>query len=264
MAFSDIRSPIVLPRYTDPKTARHMAELSEDVPRVPWPVFMQRFDWQQGEHVGLIGTTGSGKTNLLEHILPLRTYVAVAATKPRDVSMDRLIASGYARFDRWPGPFADNKTPRRVIWPEATRRLNTDAEQEAIFKEMWHSAFVEEGWCLVTDEGAAFATKYKMKPELIDVWDRGRSLGVSQVVATQRPKHIPLEIYTQSNHLFFWQMNDKRDLETAGLTNARNPELMRKTIVGLEKYQVLYVNTRTGQMMRTRPPAPSYLDQGGV
>lgn len=248
---------ITLPRARRHDTSlRRDADLSSLAPRVPWDVFIQQiFMWEQGEHVGTIGTTGSGKTTLLNEILPQRRFVAVAATKPRDVSMNRLIANGYEQFKKWPQGLNPIKHPRRVIWPDATN-IDSTATQAAAFKAMWGDVFREGGWCLVVDEGVIFCKDYKMENDLRRVWIDGRSLGVSQVVSTQRPRHIPLEIYSQSTHLFFWRITDENDLARAADLNVSNKAIMREAIMGLEKYQVLYVNTRTGQMVRTRPPAP--------
>jgi hypothetical protein len=90
------------------------------------------------------------------------------------------------------------------------------------------------------------------------VWTQGRSLGISHIVATQRPRWVPLEMYDQSKHLFFWQNGDQRSLDVLGDINRRSSALVKEIIMNLEPYQVLYVNSRTGDMMRTRPPAPSF------
>lgn len=265
MSNDGFSSPITLPRYYEPtnrsKRVQLDAALSTDAPRVPWNVFLQRFYWEQGEHIGLIGRTGSGKTNLLQHLLPLRTYVAIASLKRHDESMDRIIASGYEKFTRWPGPFAEVGAPRRVIWPSGSKSIKESIRQEqTIFEQMWNAALDEGGWTLVSDEGAIFKEKYNMEPELKEVWFSGRSSHVSQVIATQRPSGVPLAIYTQSDHLFYWQMNDERDLDRAAGTNSVNKPLMREILKTLAQFEVLYVNAQTGKMMRTIPP---YLNQGG-
>jgi len=88
------------------------------------------FDWRQSEHVALIGPNGQGKTTLLISILPKRTYVAVLVTKPRDETIDKLIASGYDEYREWLDVDPD-KSPRRVIWPDANLiRLSAFQERE--------------------------------------------------------------------------------------------------------------------------------------
>lgn len=227
---------------------------ANQAPRIPWDVFVRKLDWRQGEHVGLIGPTGQGKTTMLTALLPFRTYVAVMATKPRDSTMDELIASGYVRFDEW-NPVAPARAPRRVIWPSAT---NIDAEdsQKRVFKDAYGHIYREGGWCLVVDEGWYLAVVLDMKKELRTVWTQGRSLGISQVVATQRPAWVPTEMFDQSTHLFFWRDNDETNLKRIGGIGFRSSNVIRNVVSNLEQFQCLYVNTRTGEMMRTRAPAP--------
>jgi len=232
------------------------AMVATEAPRVPWDVFYDRFNWQQGEHVALVGPTEAGKTSLLIRILEKRTFVAVTATKPRDSTMDHLISHGYQRFEKWES-VSPTKVPRRVIWPDATS-IDSEVEQRRVFRDMFAKIYREGGWALVNDEGYVMAEMLKLKPEMRAMWTQGRSLGISFCVATQRPRWVPLEMYDQSKHLFFWQNNDQRSLDTLGDINRRSSALVKEIIVHLEQYQVLYVNARSGEMMRTRPPAPGF------
>lgn len=224
-------------------------------PRVPWDRFIERLDWNQGEHVGLIGPTGQGKTNLLMQLLPLRTYVAVFATKPRDTSMDRLIARGYQRFEEWPPGMPAARAPRRVVWPDATN-LDALPNQTKVFRSAMMNIYSEGGWCTVIDEGFYTADMLGLKQEMKMFWTQGRALGISFTVATQRPAWVPREMYDGSSHLFFWRFSDFNDIRNIGGMGSAPSEAVRTLVQNLEQYQCLYVNTRTGEMMRTRAPAP--------
>jgi energy-coupling factor transporter ATP-binding protein EcfA2 len=223
-------------------------------PRVPWDVFVSRLDWQQGEHVGLIGPTGQGKTNLLMNLLPLRTYTTVFATKPRDNSMDRLIASGYLKMDKW-AAIPPERAPKRVLWPNATT-IDSEDHQRKVFKHAYGEIYREGGWCSVVDEGFYMSEILSLKKEMKVMWTQGRSLGISHVVATQRPRWVPLEMYDQSTHLFFWLNNDDESLRRMSGLGVASSNVVRTLVQGLETFQCLYLNTRTGDMMRTRAPAP--------
>src|SRR5437660_38183 len=65
--------------------------------QVPWREFFTWFrrTWRQGEHVSLIGPTGSGKTTLGIHLIALRPYVTAFAVKPQDDTMHKLLRAGY-------------------------------------------------------------------------------------------------------------------------------------------------------------------------
>src|SRR5690349_6421632 len=85
----------------DPRAREAIGAKAEDAaPPVSWDDFYGYFgaNWRQGEHVGLIGPTGSGKTTLAMWLLPLRKYVVVLGTKPRDKTLDELAARGYYKM----------------------------------------------------------------------------------------------------------------------------------------------------------------------
>jgi hypothetical protein len=202
----------------------------------------------------LIGPTGQGKTTLLIAILGQRQYVAVFATKPADPSMDALIESGYDRYTEWLR-VSSAKSPRRVIWPDAS---NIDAEntQKLVFDQAFRAIYREQNWCLVNDEGWYIAEMLKLKQHQRVMWTQGRSLGISYVVATQRPAWVPVEMYDGSTHIFFWRTTETDAVRRMSGLGAANSELVKFIVPRLEMHQALYVNTRTGDMRRTRAPRP--------
>ncbi len=242
------------PPRTLGSTEQWDAIASEQAPRVPWDVFMDWWDWSQGEHVGLIGPTGQGKTTLLTAILPRRNYVGVMATKPADDTMEYLISTGYHEYEEWPRiPAA--KVPRRVIWPDASD-IDAETTQHKVFKDMFGQIYREGKWCLVDDEGWYTGEVLKLKQQQRAMWSRGRSLGISYTVATQRPAWVPLEMYDMSTHLFFWRTVERNALMRMSSLGSANEALVKYLLPRLEMHQTLYVNTRTGDLRRTRTPPP--------
>jgi len=230
-----------------------MAKLSTEAPRMPWDEFIaNHFVWRQGEHTALVGPTGQGKTTLLSHLLPLHPYVTVFATKPRDESMERLIRTGYYPMKRWQS-LDPNKFPRRVLWPDAST-LNAVQHQREVFHDAFARIYREGGWTVAVDElwyvGQILRLEMDVKLYLL----QARALGISLLVATQRPAWVPLEVYDQSTHLFFWRDNDETNLKRLSGISFRSADLIKSVVADLERYQVLYVNTRTGVMLRTRSP----------
>lgn len=232
------------------------AILTQQAPRVPWDRFYDLMSWRQGEHVALIGPTGQGKTTLMISLLEKRDYVAVFGTKPYDDTMTSLISTGYHHFQRWES-VSTARYPRRVIWPNhIATRINSEDEMKGIFSHAYAAAYRDRGWCIAIDEGWYMADVLKLKSPMRTVWTQGRSLGLSQVVATQRPTWVPTEMYDQSTHLFFWRNNDDRVIQRITEIGTVNGAVLRYLIPRLEPYQALYINSRTGEMMRTRAPAP--------
>lgn len=248
-----VQQPATAPtKPVDPNTIK-WAQLSTDAPRIPWDVFVRdRFKWLQGEHVGMIGPTGQGKTTLLLNILPLKPYVVVFATKPRDETMNTLIGSGYLKMERWQS-IDPRQFPRRVLWPDA-RRMASQKTQQEIFHDAFARIYVEGGWTVALDELWYMTKILKLAGDIKQFLLQGRSLGISLIAATQRPAEVPLEVYDQSTHLFFWRDNDERNLMRLSGISYKSARLVRQIVSDLEKFQVLYINTRTGEMLRTRSP----------
>lgn len=246
-------------RSFDDNAPEWHAELATNAPRIPWDEFVENWRWEQGEHVGLIGTTGSGKTTLMTEILRKRQYVVVFATKPKDTSMDNLInTQGYKRIAKWSREMNATKYPRRVLWPDA-RKLRARATQRQVFEDALENIYIDGGWCVAFDEGKFIVQTLKLGPDVKVFLEQGRALNLSLVFSTQRPSWVPVEVFDQSTHLFFWRENDERNVRVIGGIGYRSAATIRRIVSNLdsEGKQFLYVNTRTGVMYRSRTPNPN-------
>jgi len=243
----------------DDSQSRLMARLSQDVPRVPWDVFLrQELQWKAGEHFALIGPTGQGKTTMLLNLLPLHPFVTVFVTKPRDEVMEALLYQGYVKLERWQS-LDPKQWPRRLLWPNASDLDSIDRQKE-VFHNAFRTIYREGGWTVAIDETWFVVNELKLGSDVKLYLLQARSLGISLLCASQRPAYIPLEIYDQSTHLMFWRDNDETNLKRISGISWRSANLIRNIVANLDRYQVLYVNTRTGRMIRTRIP---YLAAGG-
>jgi ABC-type cobalamin/Fe3+-siderophores transport system ATPase subunit len=215
-----------------------------------WPDFKRYFygTWHQGEHVSLIGPTGQGKTTLALEILNRRSYVVVLGTKVRDPTLAKLQKHGYKRIEKW----ADKKLQNRfLLWPTIKHERDL-AKQRKIFSEALNEIYREGRWCVYVDEARYQCEVLKMRQIMVLLWTQGRSNLISLVAGCQRPAFVPTEIYDQATHLFFWGDNDETNLKRIGGVGFLNSKEIRMAVAALPKFHILYVNSRTGEMLRTK------------
>lgn len=196
----------------------------------------------------LVGPTGAGKTTLALALLPKRKYVVVLAAKPRDPLISDLRRQGYHVSREWPIPPISN---RLVYWPPIDSPEKIGPQREG-FRHALIDAYRQGGWAIYIDELRYVTDTLGLAPLVELLWQHGRSLGVSIVGGTQRPAHIPLSAYSQATHLFFWHSNDAADLKRLREIGGRvDPKALQAAILGLDGFQVLYVNTRSGEVLQT-------------
>ena len=243
-----------LPRVQWNSSDDALAQRATHAPRIPWDKFTNEyFQWKNGEHVGLIGQTGLGKSTLLINLLPIHRFVTVFATKPRDDVMQALIDThGYLKMSRWQS-LDPNEFPRRVLWPDASQ-MKSQERQRAVFDDAMDKIYREGGWTLALDETWYMENELNLSRNIKTFLLQARSLGISVVAATQRPAWVSREIYTASTHLFFFRSNDETDLKSLSGIGWLNSNIIRDVVANLDIHQVLYINTRTGAMVRTRCP----------
>jgi energy-coupling factor transporter ATP-binding protein EcfA2 len=219
---------------------------------VSWDDFLDAFRWRQGEHVTAVGHTGSGKSTLINEIIERRTYCVFLATKKRDERYDELKAKGFVE-NREFRPHLFEKFPKQLIKP----RFPKDAaelryEHHKAFKDTLASVYDAEGWTVIPDELRHLSQFLKLQDYLELLWQQGRSLKITVVGGTQRPAHIPLSAYNAATHLFLWRDNDEQNLKRiAGIGSEFNPKDIRAEVSQLPKHEFLYLNTRTGQKIRS-------------
>jgi energy-coupling factor transporter ATP-binding protein EcfA2 len=217
--------------------------------RVGWADFMDSLDWRQGEHVTLLGHTGSGKTTLARHLIQKRSHKLVFATKPRDPNVEVFKRDGFYMSRVWP---VDPRIKRNVLfWPKVERTTDIASQADAIAKCL-QSVYRTGGWCLYFDEVRYITDTLGLQRPLEVIWLQGRALKLSILAGTQRPAWIPREAYSEASHLFLWRSTNRYDLKRLEDASNVDTKEMSPILSNLPKHDVLYINTRDGSMVRTR------------
>jgi len=232
-----------------------MPDTAATVQRVEWDAFVASLDWQQGEHVTLVGPTGLGKTHLALELLRYRedrdAHIAILANKPRDATMEKMQRRGYKIVSEWGR--VPPRARRVVLWPRF-RGPGDIPVQAATFREALGEIFSSQGWCVYVDEAPWFVDNLKLDDWLTVIWQQGRSLGLSLVTSMQRPRFVPLVAFSSATHLFLYRTSDAEDLKRLAGLGVADTTTIRTVVAGLDKFDVLYVNTRTGHLAVTRAP----------
>ena len=203
--------------------------------------------WNQGEHVTILGHTGSGKTTVAFEILPIRKYVLLIASKPKDrlISTGRELGYHFARG--WP---IDHRIfPRNILWPKI-ERMEDIRSQQAVIGQCLHDVYTSGGWTIYLDEVRYLSETLKLKKLLEVLWLQGRSNNVSIVATSQRPRWIPLEAYQSADHLFMFRESDMSNLVRLKEIGGVDRDRLAYELQRIPKHDCIYVNTRDGNMFR--------------
>lgn len=206
------------------------------------------WEYNPGEHVSFIGPTGSGKTYLALPLLARSVseevpgYITVMKARDKTVG-DFIKKHKWRRTLTFPPPPSPRaKPPGWVVWPHHTNDPEADdVRHEEIFRRMHRQLYVRGNAVIFDDEAVSLVREMNLRPDLVRIWTKGRSMDCGLWAATQRPSLVPLEMYDQAEHLFLAHDADKRNRERFGEIGGVDPDLVVSVVSRLPKYFWLYI-----------------------
>lgn len=203
---------------------------------LPWEKFAEMFRGahKQGEHVAIVGPTGSGKSVLglsLCKIIGARmgkdrrpARVVVLATKPRD---DTVSSLGWPVIKKWPPSYGQEHV---IVWPRGGPPDTETSRQRAVFRPLLNTIYQEGGQTVCIDEAFYFEDSppdgLGLKGVMTKFWTNARSNKLTLVAATQRPRHVTVSMWTEPSWVFIFHPDDLEDLKrVAEMSGAKDAVL---------------------------------------
>ncbi len=181
--------------------------------------------WRPGEHVAVVGDTGTGKTFLISQLVKLRRYVVVLRTKPDGIRFPGFEHS--KRADAMQRLYAD--------------RIMLDPPYERHAREAWlmlAQVWKHGSWTAVVDELWYAEHKLGLKDDIEKLLTQGRSKQITMIVGMQRPAQVSRFAISQCTHFFSFR-TEGRDTKT--IAEATTPRMIVE-IGNLEGHDFAYYN----------------------
>jgi energy-coupling factor transporter ATP-binding protein EcfA2 len=225
-------------------------------------VFARNYD--PGEHVTFIGPTNSGKTTIafqmLNQVATSELPAVILVMKPKDDTVVTAIRRmGVYKSERWPPATKRDWRPWKetfgkrirgwVFWP---RQSLTDIRRDDDmlshqFGKALSDCYRQGNRIVFVDEAHAVQNELKLRPEMDAILMRGRSLGCGGWFATQRPRYVTLNMYSQAEHLILFRTPDVRDLKVYSEIGGIDQRVIADAVTDLDRFECVYIGRTKGE-----------------
>lgn len=235
-------------------TAEEMRNTPEpDV--LEWEQFKEMFAdaYEEGEHVSLVGPTGTGKSVAgieLCKVLGARravdnrpARVTVLADKPRDDTIMRLHKENeWPIIKEWPPSYGQEHC---IVWP----RTADEKVQRSIFRPLLAAVYQEGGQAVYIDEAAYFSDPLPdglgLRGQLGKFWRAARSNKAAVIAGTQRPCAVPRLMWSEPSWVLVFAVEDEDDLKRVAQLSGR-PIAVWRTVPQLGGHEFLCIRRQRG------------------
>jgi energy-coupling factor transporter ATP-binding protein EcfA2 len=206
---------------------------------VPWDQFSELFlrSHKAGEHVSVVGTTGSGKSVLMFELCRLLAKrkvknnrpasVAVLANKPRDATLMKLHKEGWPIVKKWPPAYGQEHC---IVWPRGGPPSGRARRLAQVYRPLLDRIYSEGNQTVCIDEASYFERPLPnglgLHGVMEEYWTSARSSKLSLIAGTQRPRRVTRSMWSEPSWLFVFRPDDIDDLKRVAELSGQRLEVM--------------------------------------
>lgn len=192
-----------------------------------------RRKWRMGQHLAVIGPTGSGKSTVAHDAELMRKRVVVLATKARDETLDTY--TKFRKRDKWPPEYHE----QLVLFWQKPKQLGDFREQQRGIYRVMSDIYKVGSWTVVFDDLYYVSDTLGLKQAVRMFYTQVRSNNVSIVGNIQRPFWVPLEALSQSTYALLFPTRDERDIKRVAEGMGYNWRELKAAEAQLREYEFL-------------------------
>lgn len=153
--------------------------------------------WRQGEHVAIIGDTGTGKTFLFSRLVQYRSHVVVFKTKRDDTWRE---FQGFRRV-KDARAMDEHYASKLIVDPPYDKQGEVGAD---ILERSWRQG----GWTVGIDE-LWYTERLHLRAYIERLLTQGRSEHLTALLGMQRPVFVSRFALSQCTHVFSFRVEGR-------------------------------------------------------
>ena len=231
--------------------------------KVPWPELEPEFfkSWGRdgtkfrAEHVSIVGPTGSGKSNFQSYILQRRcelrgSHAIVIATKPADSTLRKM---HWPIVRKYPPEYG--KHERFILWPESSKNVSQHKYNQArtiydCLTDIWQDG---SNTIVAFDEIAYVEQELHLKQLIERYWREGRSLGITIIATTQRPRNVTRYMWSEPTWIVAFRPDDEDEAKrVAEIIGGRRK--FTEPLLELDEYEFIVTKRRSKESYISKLP----------